>query len=45
MLMFLNDNDATLYASQGQQRSIVLAIKIALLELVKKRLGNIQFCY
>ncbi len=40
MLMFLNDNDATLYASQGQQRSIVLAIKIALLELVKKEIGE-----
>jgi len=40
MLMFLNDNDATLYASQGQQRSIVLAIKIALLELIKKEIGE-----
>lgn len=32
--------DATLYASQGQQRSIVLAIKIALLEIVKKEIGE-----
>lgn len=40
MLMFLNEKDATLYASQGQQRSIVLAIKIALLELIKKEIGE-----
>lgn len=40
MLMFLNDKDAVLYASQGQQRSIVLAMKIALLELVKKEIGE-----
>lgn len=40
MLMFLNDKDAVLYASQGQQRSIVLAIKIALLELIKKEIGE-----
>ncbi|MGN1391355.1 MAG: DNA replication and repair protein RecF, partial [Sharpea porci] len=36
----LNDNDASLYASQGQQRSIVLAIKTALLEIVKKEIGE-----
>lgn len=40
MLMFLDDKDAVLYASQGQQRSIVLAIKIALLELIKKEIGE-----
>ena len=36
----LNDQDALTYASQGQQRSIVLAMKIALLELVKKEIGE-----
>ncbi|MGX8680356.1 MAG: DNA replication/repair protein RecF [bacterium] len=36
----LNDQDATLYASQGQQRSIVLALKIALLEIVRKEIGE-----
>lgn len=40
MLMFLNDKDAVLYASQGQQRSIVLSIKIGLLELIKKEIGE-----
>lgn len=38
--LFINDNDASLYASQGQQRSIVLAIKIALLELIYKEIGE-----
>ena len=40
MLMSLDDKDAVTYASQGQQRSIVLAIKIALLELIKKEIGE-----
>lgn len=38
--MYLNDNDAVIYASQGQQRSIVLALKIGLLELIKKEIGE-----
>lgn len=40
MLMFLNEKDAVVYASQGQQRSIVLSIKIGLLELIKKEIGE-----
>lgn len=40
MLMYLDDKDAVLYASQGQQRSIVLSIKIGLLELIKKEIGE-----
>ena len=40
MVMYLNDKDASTYASQGQQRSIVLAIKIGLLELIKKEIGE-----
>jgi len=38
--IFLNKQEANIYASQGQQRSIVLAIKIALLELIKKEIGE-----
>ena len=38
--IMLDGKDATLYASQGQQRSIVLAIKIALVEIVKKEIGE-----
>lgn len=40
LVMQLDEKDASLYASQGQQRSIVLAIKIALLELIKKEIGE-----
>lgn len=40
LVMCLNDQDALTYASQGQQRSIVLSIKIALLELIKKEIGE-----
>lgn len=40
MLMFLDEKDAVVYASQGQQRSIVLALKIGLLELIKKEIGE-----
>lgn len=40
MKIFMNDYDAFDYASQGQQRTIVLAIKIALLELIKNEIGE-----
>ena len=36
----LNDKNAAFYASQGQQRSIVLALKIGLLEIAKKQIGE-----
>lgn len=40
MIMYLNEKNALLYASQGQQRSIVLSMKIGLLELIKKEIGE-----
>ena len=40
LLMYLDEMDASIYASQGQQRSIVLAMKIGLLELIKKEIGE-----
>ena len=40
MKIFINDHDAFDYASQGQQRTIVLAIKIALLELIRNEIGE-----
>lgn len=36
----LDNQDATSFASQGQQRSIVLAIKIALVEIVRQEIGE-----
>lgn len=40
MMMYLDKKNAVLYASQGQQRSIVLSLKIGLLELIKKEIGE-----
>lgn len=37
---FLNDKEAQLYASQGQQRTIILALKLAELELLKEIIGE-----
>lgn len=34
---FINDKDATKYASQGQQRTVVLALKLAELNLIKDK--------
>ena len=38
--IFLDENDAGMFASQGQQRSIILSIKIALVEIVKMQIGE-----
>ncbi|MBY0547893.1 MAG: DNA replication and repair protein RecF [Candidatus Obscuribacterales bacterium] len=40
LLFQLNDFDAVSYASQGQQRSIVLALKLAELKLVTERIND-----
>ena len=36
---YLDDNDATKFASQGQHRTIVLALKLAEIELIKQKNG------
>lgn len=38
--ILLDDKDAYLFASQGQQRTIVLAMKISLIELIKDEIGE-----
>ena len=38
--IFLNGSEAKLYASQGQQRTIALAIKMAEVELIKENIGE-----
>ncbi len=38
--IFLNDKSARLYASQGQQRSIVLALKLAELSIIRQEKGE-----
>lgn len=36
--IYLNDKDVSLYGSQGQKRSSVLALKIGLLEVIRKKI-------
>jgi len=38
--IFLNDKPARLFASQGQQRSLVLSLKLAELELIRQEKGE-----
>lgn len=38
--IFLNKKNAYYFSSQGQQRTIVLSIKIALLEIIKNEIGE-----
>lgn len=38
--ILLNGHEAIHYGSQGQLRTIILSIKIALLELIKKEIGE-----
>lgn len=40
MTFFINGEDARKYGSQGQQRTIALSLKLAEIELVKKRTHN-----
>ena len=37
ILFFIDNNEAKLYASQGQQRTIVLCLKLALTEYIRKK--------
>jgi len=39
MLMYINENDVKVYGSQGQQRTIVLSLKLSEVELIKKERG------
>ncbi|NLZ38793.1 MAG: DNA replication/repair protein RecF [Firmicutes bacterium] len=40
IIFLLNNRDARLYASQGQQRTLILALKMAELELIKGECGE-----
>jgi DNA replication and repair protein RecF len=40
LIFLLNDKEATSFASQGQQRSLVLALKLSELELIKEHLSE-----
>ena len=38
---FINEIDAKKYASQGQQRTLVLALKLAELDIIKEKTGEV----
>lgn len=40
LIFLLNDKEATSFASQGQQRSLVLALKLSELEMIKEHLSE-----
>lgn len=40
IVFFINDKDSTKFASQGQQRTIVLSLKLAELEIIKEKTGS-----
>ena len=40
MKIFIDNKSAHQFASQGQQRTIVLSMKIALIELIKEEIGE-----
>ena len=40
LIFFMNGNEANSFSSQGQQRTIILSLKIALIELIKNEIGE-----
>lgn len=40
VIFFINDNEATKFASQGQQRTIVLALKLSELDIITEKTGD-----
>ena len=42
---YINDLDAKMYASQGQQRSIVLSLKLAEINYLKEKTGTYPWYY
>lgn len=40
LLFYINNQDATKFASQGQQRTIVLALKLSELDLITDKIGD-----
>lgn len=40
IVFYINDKEGTKYASQGQQRTVVLALKLAELDIITKKIGE-----
>ena len=40
VIFYINNNEATKFASQGQQRTIVLALKLSELDIITEKTGD-----
>ena len=40
VIFYINDNEATKFASQGQQRTVVLSLKLAELDIISEKTGE-----
>lgn len=40
VIFYINNNEATKFASQGQQRTVVLALKLAELDIIAEKIGE-----
>ena len=40
ILFYINENEATKFASQGQQRTVVLALKLSELDIITEKTGD-----
>lgn len=40
IIFYINDNEATKFASQGQQRTVVLALKLSELDIITEKTGD-----
>lgn len=40
IIFYINDNEATKFASQGQQRTVVLSLKLAELDIISEKTGE-----
>lgn len=40
IIFYINNNDASKFASQGQQRTVVLALKLSELEIIREKTGD-----
>ena len=40
IIFYINDKDSTKFASQGQQRTIVLSLKMAEIDIIKEKIGT-----
>lgn len=45
IIFYINNQESTKFASQGQQRTIVLALKLSELDIITQKQEMNRFCY